>query len=58
MRKLSELSLADLLGLYNNYMIVRTTNCGSAWRVIDETEYDAIEKEIKTRISNIDFTNY
>lgn len=57
MRKLSELSLADLLGLYNNYIIVQTTNCGSAWSVISETKCDAVEIEIETRISNIDFTN-
>lgn len=57
MKKLSELTLSDLISMYNNYMIVKTTNCGSAWAVISERKADLLEQEIKKRIFNIDFNN-
>lgn len=55
MKKLSELSLADLLGLYNNYMIADTTNCGSAWKILDEYEFEEVQKEIQKRTNTIEF---
>ena len=55
MRNLSELTLADLVSLYNNYMIVETTNCGYAWQILSEDEFNAVKKEINLRTSKINF---
>lgn len=63
MKKLSELSLADLVSLYNNYMITRLTptrdlqqeNRVNSWVILTPKQFKDVDKEIKTRISNINF---
>lgn len=58
MKSLSELTLADLMGLYNNYILVEKAGLkiGVHYSVIWKTEnIDKLESEIKSRIKNIEF---
>lgn len=48
--KVKKLSLCELLGLYNNYVIVRGANLRSEWSVITEREFTIVDAEIKKRL--------
>ena len=52
---LSSLSLVELIALYNNYVLVKSSNCGSAWSLLDETKIEFVRHEIETRLNSVDF---
>jgi len=63
MKKLSELSLSELLALYNHFMTVKFVPTRdqqeeaetNTWLVINKTQFKAVDSEINKRIAEIDF---
>jgi len=63
MKKLSELPLSELLGLYNHYMSVKlvptrdqySQSIVDSWLVINKVQFKAVESEINERLKGIDF---
>lgn len=52
-KKLKDLSIADLVALHTNFWLSRSS--GARFHLVNEYQFDAIEKEIDIRMSEIDF---
>jgi hypothetical protein len=53
---MENLTLADLVALYNNYMLIEASNTsiGSRFLLLNEREFEKVEREIKTRLEMLD----
>lgn len=55
MKNLKELSLVDLIALYNNHVSVQGHNIGAAYYLLSETEFNEVQREIRLRLEDIEF---
>lgn len=51
--KISDLSLADLLGLFNNYVIMYSSRRENSYVLLDNERFKIVEKEIHDRLNKI-----
>lgn len=51
--KISDLSLADLVSLYNNYVIMYSSKQENSYVILSNARFEVVEKEIHDRLNKI-----